>query len=228
MLRWYLGWVHQQALWKARYVLSVRTGERAIIAFLLGGIYLLTVWNVLHGAVERKDFWLKAAATSCPLIPYVIVYFFWFLWLVISKRSELTRVRNLRAFLGLDMSISDVVFDPNGITEVYVVFNVINLGMPSTIKDLSISAFRNGDRIIDLLPPRMTFAPLLSKNHIEPIEEKDPALTALDTGEEKHFIFTFTYPGDAKRSLGRPGTRFLLAGFDMGGRKVSSEYKILP
>jgi hypothetical protein len=226
MLRWYLGWVHQQALQKARYVLSVRTGERAIIAFLLGGIYLLTVWNVLHGTVERKDLWLKAAATICPLIPYVIVYFFWFLWLVISEQSQLTRVRNLSAFLGLDMSISDVVFDPNGSTEFYIAFNVINLGVPSTIKDLSISAFRNGDRIIDMLPPRMTFAPLLSKNRSEPIDEKDPALTALETGEEKHFIFTFTYPGDAKRSLGRPGTRFQLVGLDMGGRKIISEYNI--
>jgi hypothetical protein len=228
MLRWYLGRVHQQALQNTRYVLSVRTGERAIIAFLLGGIYLLTVWSVLHGAVERRDFWLKAAATIGPLIPYVIVYFLWFLCVVISKRSELTRVRNLNAFLGLDMSISDVVFDPNATTEFYVAFNAINLGMPSTVNNISISAFRNGDRIIDMLRPRMTFAPLLSKSRRELIEEKDPALTALDTGEEKHFIFTFTYPGDAKRSLGQPGIRFLLIGFDMGGRKVSSEYKVPP
>jgi hypothetical protein len=74
----------------------------------------------------------------------------------------------------------------------------------------------------------MTFAPLLSDSRSEPIEEKDPAITALDTGEEKNFMFTFTYPGDAKKSLGQPGTRFLLIGFDIGGRKITSEYRTLP
>ena len=220
----YLSGAHQRAINETRHALSVKTGRRMVIAILLGGMYLVLAWTLTRN--EEGGFWLKLAATMAPLIPFLIVYFFKFFMAIIALKGNATGQSEENELSGLTIKVTDILFDLNGLTEFYIAFKLSNVGIPSTIKNAYVTVYRDGECLIDKLPPRLTFAPLIQDIRGQLVDGKNPSLALIETGKARDLMFTFTYDGNAKHELGKPGTRFRFAGFDISGREVSSDYNI--
>ena len=147
-------------------------------------------------------------------------------WVVPAIRAHQARPKAETNSERLRISIANVIFDPNGPTELYVEFRLSNLGPPSTIKNFSLSATRYGRVVLDKLPPRVAFGQLLVGPMGQLIKGEDLSTKPLESGGERDLRFTFTMQGDAKRELGGSGTRFRLIGFDIRDREVVGEYTV--
>jgi hypothetical protein len=110
---------------------------------------------------------------------------------------------------GLRISISDVIFDPNGPTEYYVEFRLSNVGPPTTIEGWNLSIFKNGNILQDGQPPRVTFSPTYnpSTNRLDP--PKDLSTQPIQTGEQIRPRFTWTFKGNPKNNLAAPAHVFI-------------------
>jgi hypothetical protein len=188
----------------------------------LGAIYLAVVWITIRQFAGHNNFWIRIVATVGPLVPYPVVY----VWKCLTARAAFKSTEQPPEVNLIQMTITDVLFDPNGLTEFYIAFRLSNVGIPSTISNVSVSVRRHGQPILDKLAPRLTFAPLIRDVRGQLVDGKNPFLAPLETGAERDLMFTFTYEGNAKQELGGSGTCFRFVGFDISGREVMAEYII--
>jgi hypothetical protein len=120
--------------------------------------------------------------------------------------------------------ISNVTFDPNGPSEMYVAFTLANSGEPTTLEGWNLTIKRNKAVLWKGQPPRVTFQPTANQftGLLDP--PLDLSKTPIQKGERLRPRFTWTYQGNAKEMFGHPGTRFRLSAVDIRGRNIGADY----
>ena len=125
---------------------------------------------------------------------------------------------------GLQMMITNVAFDPNGPSEIYVAFRLANSGEPTTLDGWNLTIKRKKAVLWKEQPPRVAFQPTYnqSTNRLDP--PLDLSRNPIQRGAQLRPRFTWTYQGNAKETFGHPGTKFHLSAVDIRGRNVGADY----
>jgi hypothetical protein len=126
---------------------------------------------------------------------------------------------------GVQMKILNVAFDPNGPGELYVEFQLANLGPPTTLEDWNLSIGRARAELWSHAP-RLTFSPRYNQWTGGLDSPIDLSARPLASGEQMRPRFTWTFPGDAKQTFDYPGTTFRLSARDIRGREVSDTFVV--
>jgi hypothetical protein len=126
---------------------------------------------------------------------------------------------------GVQMKILNVAFDPNGPGELYVEFQLANLGLPTTLDDWNLSIGRAGAELWSHAP-RVTFSPRYNQTTGGLDPPIDLSARPIASGEQMRPRFTWTFPGDARQTFNYPGTTYRLSARDIRGREVSDTFVV--
>jgi hypothetical protein len=122
------------------------------------------------------------------------------------------------------LTITNVQFDPNSPTDIYVDFEVANPGKPTVIRDWNLDVIRpDGHKIQGLRPGFVMGGKIVPGPFGKGIAHSDLTEAPLATGDRRIGCrLGFTVPGDpSKEQFGHSGTSFEISAKDVSGHMFS-------
>jgi hypothetical protein len=160
--------------------------------------------------------WLAAAIFGASTLILLFILIKWFL----QNYRIVFPIQKLKS--SIVISVDDVVFDPNGPTELYIDCTVSNRGYPTILKNWS-AHIRDPSGKSSVLHPRHLHTATLRRNAFGQIQHEDYRNSPLQTGESFTGRLVFTVEGPTPRErFGRAGTYFEICGEDVRERRFAA------
>jgi hypothetical protein len=125
------------------------------------------------------------------------------------------------------LSITEVRFDPNGSTELYVDFNISNTGPRTTIRNWSLSITDRGEAL-NFVPRMVDLDKLIPDQWGHPVRANILKLP-IESGESwpGHATFTVLSWGSfPQERFKQAGVIYEISGYDLAGHRLSATYKL--
>jgi hypothetical protein len=173
----------------------------------------------------------KAVALVCGITMLIFI----FVWIrsnfslrikIEKKFPSDERKRNNTSTSDIQISITDVQFDPNGPSEMYVDISIANRGQPTTLLDWHLEVTsKEGD--VSRLNPRSVYTDRVEKTPWGSVEIDDFSKKPMITGERRYVRLIFSILGPTpKERFGRVGTRFDLSVLDVYARRATASFTL--
>lgn len=125
------------------------------------------------------------------------------------------------------LTLTNIVFDPNGLTEMYADFIVKNPVEQTTIENWRLSILRNGEKIGEIIPRHVSTDKLLKDPIYGAPLNDDLIREPLESGGQRKGRLTFTVIDVIpKDTFGAPGTVFKLCARDIKNRIIEASYTL--
>jgi hypothetical protein len=140
--------------------------------------------------------------------------------------EEMARAEQDKTKSAVILKISDVVFDPNGLTEMRVKFDLMNPGPPTVIRNWRLTVYDGEKMILAAFSPRTVWTRTRFKGPREMPDVENLADTPLERGgmrKDCGLGFTF-YRNVAADLFDKPEMRFRVTADDIYGNEIAAEF----